>query len=460
MSEEKPRFLLVVFIALSQFSSAFMHSIMGVTLPAMGRALDASGVQLALAESIFLATAAALLLPIGRFADATDKNTLFKGGLLGLSALTLAIGFQPTIESIIGARFLQGIAAAFLTATSMAIVADIAPRNQLGRMLGLAIGATYVGLASGPFFAGIITTHLGWRWVFFLAAIPPLLAYLLSRATLKSRWRTPTKTVNLWNSVLLMASIMMFVAGAAMLKRTGTGVALTVIGIAIGILFVLLERRTANPLLKIDEVIANRSLSDALSVQFLIYCGTVGTTFLLSLYLQLIRGHTPETAGHLLVLGPVVMAVFAPLAGRVSDRISPRLISALGAGLILCSVALAALITARSGTGLIIAIMVFQGLGFALFSAPNIALIMNSVGPSERGMASALSAVMRSLGMVLSMFVVTALLAVQLGAGAIADRPEDYLSVMRWSFIVFAALTALGIVMAAGRRRPSARTRG
>ncbi len=176
MPEEKPRFLLVVFIAMSQFSSSFMYSIMGVTLPAIGRELDASGVELGLAESIFVGTVAALLLPIGRFADATDKNTLFKGGLLFLGITTFAIGFQPTIESIIGARFFQGVAAAFLTATSMAIVADIAPRDRLGQMLGLAIGATYVGLASGPFFAGLITTHLGWRWVFFLAATPPLLA--------------------------------------------------------------------------------------------------------------------------------------------------------------------------------------------------------------------------------------------------------------------------------------------
>ena len=343
MSQEKPRFLLIVFIALSQFSSAFMHAIMGVTLPAMGQELAASGVELALTESIFLATTAALLLPIGRFADATDKNTLFKGGLIGLAVLTFAIGLQPSITTVIGARFLQGVAAAFLTATSMAIVADLAPRNQMGRMLGLAIGATYFGLASGPFFSGLITTHLGWRWVFFLAAVPPMLAYLLSRSTLTSRWRPPTTTINLWNSLTLAASIMVFVAGAAMLKRMGIGISLTALGIVIGVVFLFLERRAANPLLKIDEVIANHSLSNALSVQFLIYCGTVGTTFLLSVYLQLVRGHSPEAAGHLLVIGPVVMAIFAPLAGRVSDRISPRLITALGAALILCSVALAAL---------------------------------------------------------------------------------------------------------------------
>ena len=188
-------------------------------------------------------------------------------------------------------------------------------------------------------------------------------------------------------------------------------------------------------------------------VQFLIYCGIIGTTFLLSLYLQFIRGNTPETAGHILVLGPVVMAILAPLAGRVADRISPRRISVLGAASILCSVTLATLINERTGVGLIIAIMVFQGLGFALFSAPNMALIMNSVGPAERGLASALSAVMRSLGMVIGMFIVTAFLSMRLGDVAIDDRPADFLSAMRWSFVIFAVLAALGVVQAVRSRR-------
>ena len=457
MPEQKPRLLLLFFIAMSQFSSAFMYSIMGVTLPAIGRELDASGVELEVAETIFVATAAAFLLPIGRFADATDKNTLFKGGLLVLAITTFAIGFQPTMGSLIGARFFQGVAAAFVTATSMAIVADIAPRDRLGQMLGLAIGATYIGLASGPFFAGLITTHLSWRWVFFLAAIPPLVSYLLSRTTLKSQWCAPTKKVNLPNSALLIGAIMVFIAGAALLKQTGTGAALIALGICLGVLFIVAERRSATPLLKIDEIVANRSLSQALMVHFLIYCGTIGITFFLSLYLQLIRGNTPEIAGQIIVLGPVVMAIFAPFAGRVADHVSPRPLSALGAASIFCSVAMAALISDDTGVGLVIAIMVFQGLGFALFSAPNIALIMNSVEPGERGMASALSAATRSMGMVISMFIATAFLALRLGDGAVGNRPAEFLSAMHWSFVIFAVLTAGGVVLAAVPRRTAAR---
>ena len=447
--DRAPSFMLILFIALSQFSSSLMHAIMGIALPAMGRDLDASGVQLGLAETVFLATTASLLLPIGRLADATDKNTLLKGGLLGLAATTFAIGLQPTMTAVVGVRCLQGVAAAFITATSMAIVADLAPKNRLGRMLGLAIGATYVGLSSGPFFSGLITTHLGWRWVFFLAAVPPFVSYLLSRTTLRSQWKPPNTKINLAHSGLLILSIVLLVAAGATFGRTIYAYGLAAFGLAVAAIYLAAELRAPNPLVKIEDVRANGPLSRALTVQFLIYCGTVGTTFLLSVHLQVILGYTPEEAGHVLVLGPVVMAAVAPVAGRFSDRIPADRICALGSVLILCSVGLASFVTVQSELPHFVAIMMFQGLGFALFSAPNMAIIMNSAETGERGLASALSALMRAFGMMVSMFVVTAYLSLRLGADAVQDRPDAFLTVMTWSFAAFTLLTALGAAAAA-----------
>ncbi len=455
MAGDGRRWLLIAFIALSQFSSSFMHSIVGVPLPTMAREFGASGLQLSLLDTVFLGTAAALLMPIGRLTDVTDKNSLFKWGLVALGITTFAIGLQPTMPMVIACRFLQAVAAAFLIATSMAIVADIAPKDQLGRMVGIAIGATYVGLASGPYFAGLATTHLGWRWVFFLAAVPPLLSYALSRIALESRWRPPTAPVNVTNSALLVAAIGLLIAASAMLGREPAGYLLLVAGLAVGGLYLAAERRSANPLLQLTAIGANRRLSQALLVQFLVYCGTVGMTFLLAIYLQVIRGYTPEGAGEILIVGPVVMAVFAPFGGRLADRFPAHLITVIGAAFILCSTILAALLDERSGEAHILALMIFQGLGFAFFSAPNISNIMTSVPPRERGLASALSAEMRSLGMMISMAIVTVAISVRLGTAAISSAPDRYLSAMTLVFVVFSILTALGTV-AAVRKPPPA----
>ena len=455
MAADRPRWLLIAFIALSQFASAFMHAIVGVPLPTMAREFGASGLELSLLDTVFLGAAAALLMPIGRFADVTDKNSLFKWGLVALGIATFAIGLQPTMPLVIVCRFLQAVAAAFLIATSMAIVADIAPRDQLGRMVGLAIGATYMGLASGPYFAGLVTTHLGWRWVFFLAAIPPLAAYALSRITLPSRWQAPSAQVNLVNSALLVVAIATLIAGSATLGRGPLGYILLAASVIAGAVYLAAEKRSSNPLLNLRALGANRRLSQALLVQFLIYCGTVGTTFLLSIYLQVIQGHTPEGAGQILIVGPVVMAVFAPFGGRLADRFPPHLITFMGGTFILCQTVLAAFLDAGSGLVHVLAVMVFQGLGFAFFSAPNISNIMTSVVPAERGMASALSAEMRSLGMMVSMAIVTVLISVRLGTAAVSSVPDRFLSVMTLVFIAFSVLTALGVI-ASLKKPPSA----
>lgn len=452
MAADRPRWILIALIALSQFASAFMHAIVGVPLPTMGRELGASGLELSLLDTVFLGTAAALLMPIGRFADVTDKYSLFKWGLAGLAVATFAIGLQPTMPAIIACRFLQAVASAFVIATSMAIVADIAPRDQIGRMVGLAIAATYIGLASGPYFAGLVTTHLGWRWVFFLAAIPPLASYALSRFTLPSRWQPPTAPVNIANSALLAAAIATLIAASATLGRGLLGYALLAAGAAIAAIYLAAEWRSSNPLLQLRAIGANLRLSQGLLVQFLVYCGTVGTSFLLSIYLQVVQGRTPEGAGEILIVGPVVMAVFAPLGGRLADRFPPHLITAIGGAFILVQTVLAAFLDAGSGEILVLAVMVFQGLGFAFFSAPNISNIMTSVTAADRGMASALSAEMRSLGMMVSMAIVTIAISVRLGTAAVSSAPDEFLSAMRLVFIAFSVLTALGVI--ASLRKP------
>ena len=445
------RFGLILFIAVSQFTGTIMHSMVGVTLPAMGHELGASGVELGLVDTVFVGVSAAFLVPIGRLADATDRTILFKYAMLALVALTAAIGLQQSMSMVIGVRLLQGIAAAVVTATGIAIVADIAPPGQTGRMIGLAMGATYAGLASGPYFAGLIATHLDWRFVFLAGAVLPLASWALAQANLTGSWRAPRTSINIANSVLLAAAVGTLMLGVAWFGRAGYGAGLMAAGLVLGGVFVLVEIRSANPLLKLAEIAANRRLGRALCLQLLIYCGTVGTSFLLSLYLQVIQGRSPEAAGGLLIISPIVMAIPAPAAGRLSDKVRPDIPVAAGTTLILCSVVMGALLRADSGNALVIALLIAQGLGFALFSGPNIAIVMAAAPTGERGLASALTAEMRSIGMMVSMSFATVILSVRLGTAAVADRPEAYMSAMTTAFTVFSVLTALGVLVSLQR---------
>ncbi len=438
---------LVYVIALTQFAMPFMFSGVGITLPLMGLELHASAVALGLVETGYLGAAAAFLLPVGRLADATDKKMLFKAGLLGYGLLTLSIGFAGSPALIIALRIIQGIFGAMVMATGMALITEVVAKENLGKAMGLSIGAIYAGLAAGPFIGGVVTTNFGWRWVYFLTALVLILSFLLTHRLMKSQWRRPRIPFDWLGSLVVVSIIVCLIAGSAMLDESHWGGVLLAIGLVNIPVFFWIEKRVKQPLLRFDRLRANRVLSKALLTQLMMYSGSFGMTFLYSLYLQEVKALSAQQAGQVLVIGPVLMAITAPAFGRLADRIPPTNISLTG----MISTALSLLMATQVGvdTSLtyICITIVLQGLGFAMFSSPNMALIMSSVTPEHYSMASALASKTRYLGMVISMIIITLLMSTLIGAGTIRGSLESYLAVMQFSFVTFSVLLLAGIML-------------
>ena len=451
--------MLVYIIALSQFASAFMFSGVAVTLPAMGAELAAGGVALGLVETLYMGAGAALLLPVGKLADATDKNTLFKVGLLLFAASSLAIGFMPSIWTIIGLRLVQGVASALMVATGIAILTDYAPLERRGQAYGISIGAIYMALGTGPLIAGLITEHFGWRWVYFASFAPLVVSYVLVRIFLKSQWRTPSTPIDLQGSAVIVASVMALIFGSAFLGQSPLGYGLIALGLALAIAFFAIVEKSKDPLINLKEVRANRQFTTALMIQFLVYSAALSTSFLFSIYLQAVRGFGADTAGFILVVGPALMALIAPISGRLADRYPPDLLAGSGVCCVFASTVLATRIEADTGLAYVLAILIAQGVGYALFSSPNMAIVMKSVTRDKTSVASALAAKMRSLGMVFSMIVVMVILSFQIGTDAVVTRKSEFVTVMEVSYIVFSSLTGLGVWLAfRGRIQRRSRT--
>jgi MFS family permease len=179
---------------------------------------------------------------------------------------------------------------------------------------------------------------------------------------------------------------------------------------------------------------------------------------LLSLYLQYIKGFSPQSAGLILVAQPAVMAVFSPLAGRWSDRVEPRWPAS--AGMIITAAGLGWLILLRPDTGLtwIVANLIMLGFGFALFSSPNMSAIMGSVDRRHFGIASGTVAIMRLMGQMVSMAIATVVLALYIGERPI--EPELFPLFVRSFEAILSILTVLCVVgvffsMARGRLKES-----
>ena len=177
------------------------------------------------------------------------------------------------------------------------------------------------------------------------------------------------------------------------------------------------------------------------------YSATFALTFLLSLYLQYIKNMAPQYAGSILIAQPIVMAFFSPLAGRLSDRIEPRLIAS--AGMMMTAMGLFSFVFISTGTSIavIVLTLAFLGFGFSLFSSPNMNAIMSAVEKRYFGIASGTVATMRLLGQMASMAITMVVFVVFIGREPISlSNYDQFLKSLRVAFLIFSSLCTIGIL--------------
>ncbi|MEY2745008.1 MAG: hypothetical protein RL112_50 [Planctomycetota bacterium] len=453
-SPGRERLLLASIIA-SQFAPAFMFSGVAVALPALAEDLGASARQLGLVETLFLAGSASFLLPIGRLADATDARTLYRAGLLCFALLTASLAMVAQVELLLCLRFLQGVSAAVVTTTGGALLAQLAPAERRGRVFGAAIGATYAGLSVGPLCAGWLVDLGGWRFV-FLGGAALLLAFAAPVvALLACRWRKAEKGAVHWpSSLLFAAAVQCAVLGTASWREGWLGIAGVLLALALGATFVAWQSRLARPLVDLRQLRGNAPLESALLVQALLYMNAYANIVLLSLHLQIVLQRPAAEAGLILASGAAFMALLAPCSGWLADRLGPRRMVAAGVAVILVLACYAANLEAEQGAWPVLVVLLLHGLGFALFSTPNMMVVMSALPPSQYSIASALSAQSRSLGMLGGMLVLAVLLSLAFGAEGLESDPARLLAVEHraWALLAIAGAAALYFALGSARR--------
>ncbi|MCK9277808.1 MAG: MFS transporter [Methanoculleus sp.] len=232
------------------------------------------------------------------------------------------------------------------------------------------------------------------------------------------------------------------------------GVAAILAGVALFVVFYAWETKVESPVLDIRLLTSNRAFALSNLAALINYGATFAVGFLLSLYLQVVRGLDPGAAGLVLITQPVVQALFATPTGRLSDRVEPRYVASAGMGLTAVGLALLTLLTATTPMVYIVASLVLLGFGFALFSSPNTNAVMTSVDRSLYGLASGMLATMRTTGMMFSLGVATVTFALFIGTTQIGPEvQEPFMTSLRVAFTIFAVLCTLGIFASLARGR-------
>lgn len=439
----------------------FLVSSVNIALPAIERDLSLNAIELSWVITAFLLSTALFMLPSGSWGDRSDNRRLFR---VGVVLFTLSSGIcyvAPNGWWLIGARFLQGIGSAFSNTTGQAILVASFPSSKRGQMLGISVASVYGGLALGPLIGGIITLHAGWRMLFLIAALLGALTVMTAYLFLKSENKHPLeKSSNpmpekekgdFTGTLLFMGSLVLLVYGSSQLP-SAYGWSMMAAAVTLLLLFWLHEKKTLHPLLDTKLFSDNRLFTYSSLSALINYTATFAIVFYLSLYLQKIQGLSPRDAGAIIIAQPVMMAFFSPVVGKLSDKIEPRYFAT--AGMAMCSVGLAFLAFLGTDTplGVIIAILLWVGLGFALFSSPNISTIMGSVDRSRYGQASGMAASMRVFGQILSMSVVTLIFSLLFGDLSLDAVPTGlFMKAMRCGFLIFALIGVPGIYFSFNR---------
>ncbi|MBW1635482.1 MAG: MFS transporter [Deltaproteobacteria bacterium] len=440
---------------ISSFITPFMISSVNVALPAIEEGFLDQGINAVLLSWVatsYLLAAGVSLVPMGRFADIVGRKKILGLGFLLFSLSSLLCALSPNVFFLLLFRVLQGFGGGMIFSTGMAILTSVFPPHQRGKVLGLAVTAVYIGLLTGPFLGGLLTHYFGWRSlfvvIFFLGVIPPLLIVLF----LKGEWADAAgESYDWFGALLYIPSLVSLIYGFSTLKQR-MGLLLLVAGCAGLAAFVYRQRKIREPLFQVNLFISNRVFALSNAAALIHYSATFGLTFLLSFYLQYIKGLDPRMTGIVLIAQPVTMALFSPLAGRMSDRIEPRIISSIGMAITFGGLFYFSFLGLDTSVYTIAGVLLFLGFGFALFSSPNMNAIMGSVEPRYLGIAAGSSGTMRVLGQVLSMGIATLILSVFMGERAILPDLYPLLlqSICR-TFSVFSALCIVGIFASLAR---------
>lgn len=451
-----------LFVAtLSSFLGPFMISAINVALPAIEKDLDLHAVQLTWVVTSYMLGMTITLLPIGKIADIFGRKRIFILGLVLFTLSSLCAGFASSLAWMILCRAVQGSAAGMFITTNMAILTSVFPVKKRGLAIGINASAVYTGLSTGPFVGGLMTQNFGWHSIFFAMVPLGILCIALTLAFLKGEWIDERKQkLDYAGALIYGVAIFSMMYGASILPDS-MGMLILGLGVLCLAFFIFHETRTTFPLFDFSLFMRNKIFAFSSLSALLNYSSTFASTFMLSLYLQYVKGFSPQQAGLILMAQPIVMAVFSPVIGKLADRFEPQILATLGMILTVINMVNFAFFTVETSQAWLVGSLLLLGLGFALFSSPNITAIMGSVEPQYYGLASGTVGTMRLLGQMLSMTIATLVLALLIGEAKIT--PEifgRFLLSMRIIFLTAGSLCGVGVFFSMFRGKMHQKTEG
>ncbi|MEE1821841.1 MFS transporter [Streptomyces sp. BE20] len=386
----------------------------GVAVPTISDELSVSLPALQWANNAFSLTTGALVLAAGKLGDVFGRKRVLEIGLVLLGVFSLLAAFTPGVEGMIAGRAAMGVGAALILPATLALIPPMFPLSEQPRAFGAWMAVAWVGQAAGPAVGGVLTGLLGWRSTFWINAPLAVVAWwLVRRSAEESTDPNAGRHIDLVGLVISAAAAFCLLYGCTAGQEDGFDdpviIGLLVGSVVLAALFVLVERRVRDPLLDL-RLFSSRPFCGALVANSVMNIVFAGVSFLLTLYLQEVRGYGPVAAGLLLLPSTVTILLFNPFGGRVSARRGARLPVVLGLLLLGAGTLVAAVLGHSYHYAVLAAGLLVLGAGLGLMSIP---LSDTAVAGPPEELAGTASGMFKVTSMLGGAFGVAATVAVQ-----------------------------------------------
>ena len=400
----------VVVSFITSFFAVFLSNGIIIGVPAIAQDFAMNNVIQNWVPTILFLVVAVFTVPAGQISGKFGVKKSLLAGVLVFLIGSVGACLSFSTESFLLFRIVQGAGMAFLNVSAMAMVVHAVKPQNRGKALGFTVTGVYLATSLSPVICGFLVHNFGWRSIFYFVIPFLVLCILLLTFKITDEWKTYEKDkIDKVGSIIYGLSILTFIYGFTTLTTT-TGLILTILGLLLLIGFGAFELRQKSPVFNVN-LFKNKKFTSSNIAALCSYIAIMVVTTILNYHFQYVRGWNAQMAGLILIITPIIMALMAPNAGKLSDRIHPQKLAALGMGIATIALLILTFLNGDTPLYLVVIAMILQGIGMGLFSSPNMNAIMSSVPPKDAPTASASQATMRTIGQTMSLGLLTLIFA-------------------------------------------------
>ncbi len=428
------------------FMATLDGSIVNIALPTLTDFFKTDVTTIEWVVMAYLLTITSLLLSLGRISDMMGRKNIFAGGLVLFTIGSGLCASSTTEGQLIVFRVFQGIGAAMVMATGVAIITHAFPPRERGKAMGLIGTVVSIGSLAGPVMGGFLIQNVGWQSIFYINIPVGVFGTVMALRVLKKE-----ETANKNQTFDIPGGLTLFISLISLLLALSEGqekgwdssfiIFLFVSSIVLFILFVRIEIKTKQPVLDLVHF-RNRQFAAANISALISFMAMFSVILLMPFFLQNELGYSTEKMGFVFMSVPLVMSVVSPLSGWLSDRTNSYLLSSIGIGISALSILSLGYLSMDSSFSDVALRLCFLGLGMGLFQAPNNSIIMGSLPKEQLGIAAGVMGTMRNMGMVIGVAVSGAVFS-----NRFAYYGNSFLPAFRDAYIVSAIICSIAVLI-------------